>query len=478
MADSSSAEVGFLADMGGILGAAHCISDPDLKASYELDWTRRFGGKSLLVLRPADTAQVAAVLAACNRCKVGVVPQGGNTGLVGGSVPRSGEAVLSLGRLNKVLSCDADLGLLVAEAGTTLAVAQKAAAGVGAELGIDIAARDSATLGGMVATNAGGIHVIRHGPMRARLAGLEVVLADGTIATRLSGLIKDNVGYDLAQIMAGSEGTLGVVTKVAIHLVPLPRFRVTALVALRGPSQSGEPAEAVRAVSELAVALALRVRRRVDGVDAIELVFADGMELVREVAGLPAPPDPGAGAWLLVEASGATDPTEMLAEAVDGAEGVSEVAVADEAAGRSRLWAYRERHTEAIATLGVPHKLDVTLPLDELAGFTGAVREVVSAALGPEAEGSRVVLFGHLGDGNVHVNVIGPEPEDHRADDAVFNMVVARRGSISAEHGVGIAKLAFVGAARSPGDLAVMRRIKDALDPSGVLNPGVLFPAS
>jgi FAD/FMN-containing dehydrogenase len=216
----------------------------------------------------------------------------------------------------------------------------------------------------------------------------------------------------------------------------------------------------------------------VDGVDAIELVFADGMELVREVAGLPAPPDPGAGAWLLVEASGATDPTEMLAEAVDGAEGVSEVAVADEAAGRSRLWAYRERHTEAIATLGVPHKLDVTLPLDELAGFTGAVREVVSAALGPEAEGSRVVLFGHLGDGNVHVNVIGPEPEDHRADDAVFNMVVARRGSISAEHGVGIAKLAFVGAARSPGDLAVMRRIKDALDPSGVLNPGVLFPAS
>ena len=478
MAHSSPAEEGFLAEVGRVLGPAHCISDPELKASYELDWTRRFAGKSLVVMRPRDTAQVAAVLAACNRFKLGVVPQGGNTGLVGGSVPRGGEAVLSLGRLDKVLSCDADLGLLVAEAGTTLAAAQKAAAGVGAELGIDIAARDSATLGGMVATNAGGMHVIRHGPMRARLAGLEVVLADGTIATRLSGLVKDNVGYDLAQIMAGSEGTLGVVTKVALHLVPLPRFRVTALVALRGPSHCAEPADQVRALSQLAVALALRLRRGVDGLDAIELVFADGMELVLETAGLPAPPDPGAGAWLIVEASGARDPTEMLAEAVEGAEGVSEVAVADDAASRARLWAYRERHTEAIATAGVPHKLDVTLPLDELPGFIAAVREEISAALGAEAEGVRVVLFGHVGDGNVHVNVLGPEPEDHRADDAVFNMVLARGGSISAEHGVGIAKLAFVAAARSPGDLAVMRRIKDALDPSGVLNPGVVLPVS
>jgi len=194
MADSGPAPQGFLAAVRDVVGPANCLSDPDLKASYELDWTRRYGGPALVVIRPANTSEVAKVLAACSLFNVGVVPQGGNTGLVGGSVPRGGEAVLSLRRLDRVLSCDAEEGLIVAEAGTTLAAAQRAAAEVGAELGIDIAARESATLGGMVATNAGGVHVIRHGPMRARLGGIEVVLADGTIASRLSGLVKDNVG--------------------------------------------------------------------------------------------------------------------------------------------------------------------------------------------------------------------------------------------------------------------------------------------
>ena len=220
MADSCQAPQGFLQAIRDAVGPEHCISDPDVKASYELDWTRRFGGPALVVVRPASTCEVAEVLATCNRFGVAAVPQGGNTGLVGGSVPRHGEAVLSVCRLNRVLICDPEEGLIVAEAGTTLAAAQAAAAGVQAELGIDIAARDSATLGGMVATNAGGIHVIRHGPMRARLGGVEAVLADGTVASRLSGLVKDNVGYDLAQIMAGSEGTLGVVTKVATTSSP------------------------------------------------------------------------------------------------------------------------------------------------------------------------------------------------------------------------------------------------------------------
>ena len=405
-----------------------------------------------------------------------MVPQGGNTGLVGGSVPRHGEAVLSVCRLNRVLSCDPEEGLIVAEAGTTLGVAQAAAAGVQAELGIDIAARDSATLGGMVATNAGGIHVIRHGPMRARLGGVEAVLADGTVASRLSGLVKDNVGYDLAQIMAGSEGTLGVVTKVAIHLVPVPPFRVTALVALRGLEHSSpELASNVRSVSEAAVGLATRLRRRVDGIDALELMYADGMALVREAMGLPAPPDPDAGAWLLVEASGGQDPSGMLAEAIEDAPGVTEVAVGDEVSSRARLWAYRERHTEAIATLGVPHKLDLTLPMKTFAEFAGAVRSEIALALGGQSD-AQVIMFGHVGDGNLHVNIVGPDPEDYRADDAVFRMVLRRGGSISAEHGVGVAKLGFVAEARSAGDLAVMRRVKDALDPGGILNPGVLLP--
>jgi FAD/FMN-containing dehydrogenase len=165
----------------------------------------------------------------------------------------------------------------------------------------------------------------------------------------------------------------------------------------------------------------------------------------------------------------------MLAEAIEDAPGVTEVAVGDEVAGRARLWAYRERHTEAIATVGVPHKLDLTLPMNLLAEFAGAVRSEVSAALGGQT-GARVIMFGHVGDGNLHVNVIGPEPEDYRADDAVFRMVIRRGGSISAEHGVGVAKRDFVTAARSAGDLTVMRRVKDALDPNGILNPGVLLP--
>jgi len=451
--------------------------DPDLKAPYEVDWTRRFSGRALFVARPADTAGVAAVLAACSRYRAPVVAQGGNTGLVGGSVPRRGEAVLSLARLNRVLSCDPDEGLLVAEAGTPLGVAQAAARRVDVELGIDIAARDSATLGGMVATNAGGIHVVRYGPMRSRLAGIEVVLADGTVASRLSGLVKDNVGYDLAQIVAGSEGTLGVVTKVVLRLVRVPQYRVVALVGLRGGDHGdGDPGAGVYAVSAVAVALATRLRRQVDAIDALELVFADGMSLVREVLGLPPPPDPGADAWLLVEASGGQDPSALLAAAIEDAAGVTEVAVADEAGGRARLWAYRERHTEAIATLGVPHKLDVTLPMRALAQFAGKVRSEVGAALGPAGPDTRIILFGHIGDGNLHVNMIGPDADDHRADDAVFRMVLQRGGSISAEHGVGVAKLDFVTAARSAGDLTVMRKIKAALDPDGILNPGVLLP--
>jgi FAD/FMN-containing dehydrogenase len=165
----------------------------------------------------------------------------------------------------------------------------------------------------------------------------------------------------------------------------------------------------------------------------------------------------------------------MLTDAIEDAPGVTEVAVADETAGRSRLWAYRERHTEAIATMGVPHKLDLTLPMTGLAEFAGSVRPAISAALG--GDDAQVIMFGHVGDGNLHVNIIGPEPEDYRADDAVFCMVIERGGSISAEHGVGVAKRDFVTKARSAGDLAVMRRVKDALDPQGILNPGVLLPA-
>jgi len=467
----------FLAAVRDIVGPSHCITDPDLKSSYELDWTRRFGSPASVVVRPADVGEVAQVLAACSCFDVPVVPQGGNTGLVGGSVPRAGEAVLSLTRLAGVISCDRSQGLLVARAGTTLAQAQQVASKVGAGLGIDLAARDTATLGGMVATNAGGVQVVRHGSMRARLRGIEVVLADGTIATRLKGLVKDNVGYDLGQVIAGSEGTLGVVTTVALDLVPTPPFSCTVLVGLSAGDISpvGSP-DAIRAATKTAVALATSVREYVEGIEALEIVYAQGMALVRRAMRLGAPPDPGAAAWLLVEASANSDPLNSLAQAIENFPGTSEVAVADSPGARQRLWAYRELHTEAIATLGVPHKLDVTLPMAQIADFAADVPAQVCRATGSQGKEVKVILFGHLGDGNIHVNVIGPGPEDQRAEDAVAHMVLERGGSISAEHGVGVAKLKYVTSARSPGDVEFMRRLKAGLDPEGILNPGVLLP--
>ena len=449
-----------------IVGDSHCLSDPDLKARYERDWTGRYGGPSSVVVRPGTVAEVSALLSYFTGARIPVVPQGGNTGLVGGSVPHSGEAILSLERLSGVVRCDsADAGdpVLEAGAGTTLAAAQREAAAHGFELGIDLAARDSATLGGMVATNAGGVHVVRHGSMRSRLAGLELVLADGSVVSRLSGLVKDNVGYDIASLMAGSEGTLGVVTTVLVRLVPVRAHRVTALLALRGDAQG---------VTVSALTISATLRRAVDGIEAVELMYAPGVALVRSHGGLGPPPDPGADAYLLVEAAGASDPTAGLASVVEAHPEVSGSAVATDPPGRARLWAYRELHTGAIATLGVAHKLDVSLPPDNLPRFVALLPEVVAAV----AKGALVICFGHLADGNLHVNVVGPDPSDDRSDLAVLRLALSLGGSISAEHGVGVAKLALVAEQRSPADIAAMRRIKRALDPAGILNPGVLLP--
>ena len=459
-ADSSLAE-----DLATVVGPSNCLTDPGLTAGYERDWTGRFSGTAALVVRPGTTAEVAEVLRTCGRHGAAVVPQGGNTGLVGGSVPRGGEVVVSLRRLDRIERCDPVDGRLLAGAGTTLATAERAAAGVGMTLGIDLAARDSATLGGMVATNAGGLHVVRYGPMRSRLVGVEAVLADGTVASRLLGLVKDNVGPDLPSLLCGSEGTLAVVTAVLLRLESVPPRRATALVALAG--------DTVGDATSSAVELSRALRREVDGVEALELVTAAGMAIVRGHAGLARPPEPAAAAWLLVEAASAGDPAAAIAGALEAASGCwrGEPAVALDGPARSRLWAYRERLTEAIASVGIPHKLDVTLPMGALAGFVGAVEDAVSAI-----DGARAVCFGHVGDGNVHVNVLGPPPDDGRVDDLVLDLVLADGGSISAEHGVGIAKLGYVTRARGAGDLEVLRRVKDALDPTGMLNPGVLFP--
>jgi FAD/FMN-containing dehydrogenase len=301
----------------------------------------------------------------------------------------------------------------------------------------------------MVATNAGGARAIRYGAMRAQLAGLEAVLADGRVLTRMSGLAKDNAGYDLPGLIAGSEGTLAIVTRVRLRLVAeLPR-RVAALFGLD---------DATAALSLLA-----RLRERLPSLEAAEIMFADGLELARAHLRLPPPLPRPAATYLLVECADMTDPTEALAEA---AAGHGAVAVADTSAERARLWAYRDGHSEAINAAGVPHKLDVAVPLANVPSFERAVRERV---------GGRVVIFGHLGDGNLHVNVLDHAPDDEAVDDAVLALVAEHGGSISAEHGVGVAKRRWLGLTRSAEEIDAMRAVKRALDPHGILNPGVLL---
>jgi len=447
-----------------VVGAVHVLSDPDVRAPFEQDWTRRFGGPSLLVVRPASTAEVAGVVQACASAHVPIVPQGGNTGLVGGGVPgsvRSGgvaPVVLNTSRLTQLEPVDTVAAQVTAGAGVTLAVLQAAAAEAGLNFPVDLAARDSATVGGMIATNAGGLHVLRYGSMRAQVVGVEAVLASGEVISRLSGLVKDNTGYDLSQLLVGSEGTLAIVTAARLRLVAEHDERVVALLGLPGTAE---------ALAALAV-----LRRGVEGLQAAELFYQDGLDLVRAHGGLPSPLAQAWPAYLVIECAGLVDPSESMFEVLS-ALGLPDAAtaVAADASGQARLWAYRERHTEAISALGVPHKLDVTLPQGRLAEFEVAVRKVVADA----APNSRLVLFGHVGDGNLHVNVVGPDPDDESVDDAVFRLVAEMDGSISAEHGVGRAKNRWLHLSRSPSELATMRTLKSALDPDGIFNPGVLF---
>jgi len=444
--------------LAGVVGDAHVLTDPDLRAQFETDWTRRFGGPSRLVVLPGSTDEVAAVLRACAEAGAAVVPQGGNTGLVGGGVPRAAEVVLCLRRLDDVGPVDELAAQVVVGAGATLAAVQRAARAVSLDVGVDLASRDSATIGGMVATNAGGIHVLRYGGMRGQVVGVEAVFADGSVVARLGGLGKDNTGYDLPGLLTGSEGTLAVITRVCLRLVPLLPARAVALLGLP------DTAAAVRVFAAL---------RRLPSLAAAELMYADGLALVRAHAALGSPLDAEWPAYLLVECLAATDPTEELGAVVVSCREIGDGAVATDSTGCERLWAYRERHTEAISAAGVPHKLDVTLPLSRLAEFVDAVRTRVMEV----DPGATCVLFGHVGDGNLHVNVLGPAPDDDRVDDAVLRLVADYGGSISSEHGIGVAKRRWLELTRSPADIAVMRAVKRALDPHGLLNPGAVLPA-
>ena len=435
--------------LASIVGAEHVLTDPDLRAGAEVDWTGRWRGTARAVVRPGTPGEVAAVVAACVRAGVPIVPQGGNTGLVGGGVPAGveGAVVLSTRRLSGLAPVGAD-GTVVAGAGATIAAVQAHAAAAGWQFGMDWAARDSATVGGAVATNAGGLRVLRWGPARAQLVGAEVALASGALLSRVDGPLKDSTGYDLSALLCGSEGTLGVLTRVRLRLVPpLPAGRAVALVGVPG----------VAAAVELLGA----VRRAGGDLAAAELIGASALELLD----LPAPLPDRWAAYVLLETIGrADDLAGVLADALTDGDAV----LAGDPADRARLWRYREEITESISRTGVPIKLDVAVPLHRLAE--------VWAALPAAAGSGRTVLFGHLAEGNVHANLLDLAPAgEEAAVDRVLRLVAGAGGSISAEHGIGRAKAPWLHLTRSPVEIAAMRALKAALDPAGRLNPGVLF---
>lgn len=441
-----------------IVGAAHVLIDADQRAGYEVDWTRRFGGESLAVVRPSSTDEVVAVVHLCRSSRVDVVPQGGNTGLVGGSVPHRAAGgltdqgpharpciVVSTQRLTSIREVDTVSGQVTVEAGVTLAALEEALFGSGWEFGVDLGARESATIGGMVSTNAGGTRVLRHGSMRANLLGVEAVLGSGDSVVHLEGLVKDNTGYDLAGLLCGSEGTLGIVTAARLRLVPAVPDRLCVAIACSGWAE--------------AVELASRALRTIGGLDGLEAIEAGGARVAERELGI-APPLVHDGVTLFVVWAGRGDPPAALGELVADRASV--------AGAPRRVMEVRERQTEAIARTGIPHKFDVTLPMSALAAFTDEIRREVDSE-------AQLFLFGHLGDGNLHVNIVGPEPGDQRVDDLVLRTVARYGGSISAEHGIGRAKAPWLHLSRSASEIAAMRAIKAALDPDSIMNPGVLL---
>jgi FAD/FMN-containing dehydrogenase len=444
-------------ELRAIVGDGHVLTEAEVRAPYERDWTGRFSGRAHAVVRPAGTAEVAEVLRACAERGASVVPQGGNTGLVGGGVPRDGEIVLALTRLDEVGVVDRALGHVEVGAGTPLGVLQQHAATAGLDAGLDFAARDSATIGGIVACDAGGLRALRYGTARARVGGLEALLPDGSIVRRLAGLRKDNAGFDLPALLVGSEGTLGVITRVLWKLVPRLPARVAALVPL---TDADGAANLLAALSSEAPSL-----------EACELMTARSLDLVL-ARQRRQPPVRRAPFYVLAELAARHDPIDELAAAL-GRAGVEDAAIADDTASRERLWMLREGHADAVAAAGVPHKLDVGVPLAALPQFL----DELPGTVGGVAPGAQTIVWGHLGDGNLHVNILGAEPDDH-VDDAVLGLVQACGGTISAEHGIGVAKVPWLLSARGRDDVRAMRAVKAALDPLSLLNPGVVLPTT
>ncbi|MBV8972383.1 MAG: FAD-binding oxidoreductase [Sphingomonadaceae bacterium] len=439
--------------------------DPATIAPHLVDWRGRVRGAAAMIVWPRSTDAVAAIVRAAAAGRVPLVPQGGNTGLAGGATPSpAGDAVIvSTGRMTGIAAVDVAGLTVTVGAGAILADVQAAAAAAGLAFPLDLAAKGSATIGGLVSTNAGGVQVVRHGTMRAQIAGLEAVLPSGAVLDQLAPLVKDTAGYDIKQLLIGAEGTLGIVTRVCLRLVPGPRDRAVAWAGVASP--------------DAALALLRRLRAEIGEVESFELIPAAGVDLVA-AHGLR-PPLAQAAPWqVLIELASprAAGLTEALTAVLAAASPIDAV-VAQSEAQAAALWRLRETLPEAERRDGVAVKHDIAVPVPALPGFVAATTPAVEAAFA----GSRVLAFGHLGDGNLHYNVRAPAGHDSAAWVAangaavtrlVNDRVVAAGGTIAAEHGIGSVKAAELARLGDPARLAAMRAVKAALDPLGIMNPG------
>ncbi|HEX3674784.1 MAG TPA: FAD-binding oxidoreductase [Rhizomicrobium sp.] len=458
-----------IARLKDAVGPKGFSEDANEIAPHLVEWRGKYIGHTPLLLKPQTVAEVSAILAICNETRTAIVPQGGNTGLVGGQIPLHGEVLLSLARMNRIRSVDAAAGAMICEAGVILAAAQEAALAAERYFPLSLAPEGSCTVGGNLSTNAGGVNVLRYGNARDQVLGLEVVLADGRVLEMLRTLRKDNTGYDLKQLFIGAEGTLGVITAAALKLYPKPETRETAFVALRDPAA--------------AVELLARLQAATGGMlSGFELMPRIGLELV--LAHIPGAADPLAAPapwYVLAEASaGAAMP---LRETFEGALGhavesgiASDAVVAMNEAQRDALWRLRESMSEAQKREGASIKHDVSVPIQSIPDFLAQGMALVDAIV----PGARPVPFGHLGDGNIHFNVSVPKGGDDDAflarwdevSHAVHDLVHHFGGSISAEHGVGVMKRDDIVRYKSAAEMDTMRALKRMMDPNGILNPG------
>ncbi len=457
-----------LGELKAIVGASGWSSDPSDLEPHLTEWRGLIRGETPIMVSPATTEQVSKVLEACHRHGVGVVPQGGNTGLCGGAIPdTSGEQVLlSLSKLNRIRSVDAEDFTMTVEAGCILADVQAAARAVNRLFPLSLGAEGSCQIGGNLSTNAGGINVIRYGTARDQVLGLEVVLADGTIWNGLRALRKDTAGYDMKQVFVGSEGTLGVITAATLKLYPDPGEITTVMLAI--PSAG------------CAVPLLAALRGRVgDRIQAFELISNRCLRYVtRHISGTTHPFADTANWYVLAGIAAGKDSGALECVLEDSlADGlVTDAIVAKSLSEADRLWHMRHSISEAQRPEGAALKHDISVPVSKLSEFIDAGQEVVETML----PGARLVVYGHIGDGNLHYNVLQPTGSDaaeFRASgqaitEAIYDLAIGMGGSISAEHGIGVMKKAALRRYRDATEIGMMRDLKKALDPRNILNPG------